>query len=116
MTETTLSHYEGVFPPSEVVEIYEKFQPGSANRMLTMIENQVNGRLESEKNLVAITTYTAKSEVIYNMIGLISSFIIILMILIFGFILAFYKNQYGLLASGVITALLASMVKIFYKK
>lgn len=114
-TQFEVSHYEGILPPIEVIEAYEKFQIGSANRILTMIENQVNSRVENEKKLVDTTTYTAKAEVSYNFLGLVVISLIIIMILIFGFILAFYKDRYELLATSVVVGIVKGLVDMFNK-
>ena len=104
-----------VFPPKEVVEVYENLQPGSVDRILKLIENQVNSRIENEKNLIEVSKYTAKAEVFYNMLGLIIISIIILLILVYGFILAYYRGQYILLTTGVLATILGAFVKIFSK-
>ena len=114
-TKLEVSHYEGVFPPKEVVEVYENLQPGSVDRILKLIENQVNSRIENEKNLIEVSKYTAKAEVFYNTLGLIIISIIILLILVFGFILAYYRGQYILLTTGVLATILGAFVKIFSK-
>lgn len=115
-TKLEVSHYEGIFPPKEVVEVYENLQPGSVDRILKLIETQVNNRVENEKKLVEVSKYTAKAEIFYNILGLIIISLIILMILLFGFILAYYRGQYILLTTGVIATILGAFVKIFSKK
>ena len=115
-TKLEVSHYKGMLPPKEVVEVYENLQPGSVDRILKLIETQVNNRVENETKLVEASKYTAKAEIFYNIVGLIIISFIISMILVFGFILAYYKGQYTLLTTGVIATILGAFVKIFSKK
>ena len=51
-----------LMPPPEILESYEKFMPGSAERIFRMIEIQGEHRREIEKRQIEIEEFQAKSN------------------------------------------------------
>lgn len=49
---TQIQSFSGPIPPPEIMQGYENLLPGSANRILTMAENQSAHRIDMEKSIV----------------------------------------------------------------
>ena len=72
--------YSGMFPHPSIVEGYEKLEPGAANRILTLIEQQSQHRREQESKMVDAEIEAEKKGILYSFvlgIGCIATAIII---------------------------------------
>lgn len=96
--------FQGVMPPPEMIEKYEKLFPGAAKFFFTEVEKQTNHRIEIEKKVVDSNIRNEKR-------GSWFAFIITMSALIGGFTL----TAFGFKIYGVITAVasLFSLVGVF---
>ena len=96
--------YSGPIPPPMALEQYESIQPGFANRIITMAENEAKHRHEMEKQAVEHTIRMSNMGIIFAFIT----------VLIFG-ALIFYALYRGLNVStlGVAIGAIASVAGVF---
>lgn len=76
-TSVSAQFYTGLIPHPEFLKQYNDILPGSANRLLTMAENQENHRIEME-------TIQLKKSHRNSLLGLIGGFIILLIVVLLG--------------------------------
>lgn len=97
--------FSGPLPHPEILEGYERVLPGSADRILSMAENEGEHRRTIEKTIV-------KTDIIRSYLGLGSGFIIALVGLGGSIYLAMNDKPVasGIMSAGTVTGLVAVFV------
>lgn len=96
--------YSGPVPPPQVAGGWENLVPGSANRMLTMAENQSNHRISIENKVV-------ESNIANEKRGQVFAFILALVV-IGGAIVLLYTGH-DITGFGALLLALVSLVTVF---
>lgn|SRR5574342_62050 len=98
--------YSGPLPPPAWMRGYDELQPGLADRIMAMAEQQASHRQDIEKKAVA-------AEISHERLGMVFSFTLTLLMLAGGIVLVALKHNiggYGTLVSSI-AVLIVSLFK-----
>jgi uncharacterized membrane protein len=104
----TAHHFSGPLPPSEILRKYDELLPGSAERIIAMVEKQGAHRQGLESEVV-------KSNCKNERLGMIFGLIICVMAIVAG-IYAVKMGKEGFGIAAIISALAAPMAVFIYGK
>lgn len=104
----TAHHFSGPLPPPEILRKYEDLLPGSAERIIAMVERQGAHRQDLEAEVV-------KSNCKNERLGMIFGLIICVMAIAAG-IYAVKMGKEGFGIAAIISALAAPMTVFIYGK
>lgn len=96
-----VQQYSGPMPDPSSMEHYEQILPGSAERLLTLVEKQTNHRLKMENK-------TVNWNLTLDSFGLLFAFIIVLVILLGSFYLMYHGIKGSSLILGVPVVLIVA--------
>ena len=99
--QAMMRSFSGPLPPPEVLERYNQFLPGTAERIIAMAEGQHNHRIELERHVIT-------SNVSAQKLGTILGFIVAMTVVIGGHIpssrgkkrIGVGRNSYGARLAG----------------
>ncbi len=99
--------YQGIIPPPEAMESYERIQPGFADRILSLTEGEVKHRQKTEKRIVNYSFWT-------SLIGLCFAIIAVLIVCF----LCYYAFSLGFAdeAKWIAISVLVGIASVFVYK
>ncbi len=98
------SSFSGPIPPPEILKGYEEVLPGSANRLLIMLEEQNQHRRDMEKNIIQSDIFKSKWGLI---IGAVLAFFL------FGSAVFLAMNDRELTATAIVGGTALSVIGLF---
>lgn len=118
-------HYQGILPPPNVLREFEATLEGTANRLLTLVEQEAHARHEMDKqvmqaNIAAqqrqLDLAEAQSKAVFrnDSLGQLAGFVICLVCV--GAAVYLGINNHDVLAGGALAVPTASLIKTFFMK
>jgi len=99
--------YQGIIPAPESMEHYEKIQPGFANRILQLTENESAHRHKVEKRIIGLSFFTT----ILGQIAALGSVLVVCYLCYFAF-----DKGYASDAKWIAVSVLVSIASVFLYK
>jgi uncharacterized membrane protein len=102
-----LKHYSGIIPSPEMMEHYERIQPGFANRILIMAEEEGADRRENTKKIIRGSLINERMSMMFALIS----------VLVVGYLayLCIIGGAYGY-ASAIVCTVMVGVIGAFMFK
>jgi len=99
VSRLSVEAYSGAVPPPDIMEAYEKYTPGAANRFLKMAEQEQRNRLANNDKLIRIRENEIESQLTEFRWGIGASLTVMIILFVFMFYCAYLRLESVLIAA-----------------